>query len=106
VVHHSLFAGGMSDFIEEGAEPFARSASAGTRLVFKNHPLDNGRIDFVSVIDRAAARYHLEERLFYLDGGHMPSLIRGARGSLSQQHGRSQRHPSWRSNSRSEMGDL
>jgi len=62
---------------------FARHAPAPARLVFKCHPLDPGLEDHRGAIARLARELGVEGRVFYVDGGHLPSMVEAAAGVIS-----------------------
>jgi capsular polysaccharide export protein len=76
---HSRFKS-MTDVMELTMESFARSAPADSLLVVKLHPLDNGLVNFRKRAKRIARNLNLEDRVFVMDGGHLPSLLSKARG--------------------------
>jgi capsular polysaccharide export protein len=61
---------------------FAAHAPAGTDLVIKNHPLDNGWINYRRVIRRAAQHHGVLDRVTFIDGGDLNALIDAARGTV------------------------
>jgi capsular polysaccharide export protein len=71
---------GITPFIREVITSFAAHAPAGTTLFFKNHPLDNGLIDYRSLIRRVARELGVEGRIFFASGGDLDAMIRRARG--------------------------
>jgi capsular polysaccharide export protein len=62
---------------------FARHAPPDLALVIKNHPLDNGLMNFRRAAERQAADLGVADRVLYMDGGDLDSLIRNARGVLT-----------------------
>jgi capsular polysaccharide export protein len=81
VKHSSLKS--VANFINVVLSSFARHAPQDARLVFKCHPLDPGLEDHRAAIGRAAKALGVAERVFYLDGGHLPSLVQAAAGVIS-----------------------
>jgi capsular polysaccharide export protein len=73
----------VAKFIGVVLSSFAENAPPGARLVFKCHPLDPGLDDHGATIDRLARSRGLEDRVFYVDGGDLPSLARKAAGVIS-----------------------
>jgi capsular polysaccharide export protein len=61
---------------------FAGSAPGDVRLVIKNHPLDNGLIDYARVVADAVSTLGLDGRVEYLDGGDGKRLMAGCRGMV------------------------
>jgi capsular polysaccharide export protein len=76
---HSPF-GGTVPAIEAVIRSFALHAPTGTKLLIKNHPLDNGIIDYKKAIQETAARYDVLSRILYIDGGDLKMLKKHALG--------------------------
>ncbi len=76
---HSPFSG-MIEAIALVIRSFARAAVPTDRLVIKNHPLDNGLTDYRRLIADLAASYGCVDRIEFIEGGHLPTLIRCAQG--------------------------
>ncbi len=71
---------GISPFIREVVTSFAAHARPEDVLFFKNHPLDNGLIDYRSLIDTLVRDLGLEGRVFFASGGDLDAMIARARG--------------------------
>jgi capsular polysaccharide export protein len=82
IVHHSGFAH-MGEVIEQVLESFARHAPQGSVLVVKNHPLDEGLMDYPQIIGRCQARLGLAGRVEYLEDGDFGLLAQHARGVVT-----------------------
>lgn len=78
---HSPFSG-IEAVIEMVMRSFAVHAPSNAWLVIKNHPLDTGLIDYRRFAQRLAAELGLRERLRFIDAGHLPTLLEGARGVI------------------------
>lgn len=76
---HSPFLG-VEGFMDRVIKSFAETSSAPTRLLVKLHPLDSGLINWRKFARASARRHGVSERLDFIDGGDLPSLIAGARG--------------------------
>jgi len=76
---HSRFKS-MADVMEVVLESFAKSAPADSILLVKLHPLDNGLVNFREQARRITRRLELHDRVFVMDGGHLPSLLSKSRG--------------------------
>lgn len=76
---HSPF-GGTVPAIEAVIRSFALHAPSDTKLLLKNHPLDNGIIDYKKIVRDAAARYDVAPRILYIDGGDLKLLKKHALG--------------------------
>jgi capsular polysaccharide export protein len=74
---HSAF-GSTAAFIELCARAFARGAAVDHHLVFKAHPLDDGRVPCAQAVAMAAQRHGLTGRLHYLPAGKLGALLDGA----------------------------
>ena len=74
---------GQADAIEFVVSSFAASAPPDARLVLKTHPLDNGLIGWRRVVDEVSARYRIADRVIYLDGGNLASMIERTRGVVT-----------------------
>jgi capsular polysaccharide export protein len=79
---HSPFEG-MGEALDTVIANFARHAPAGTRLVVKAHPLDNGWVNFKRLTGALARRYRVAQRVDYIDGGDLNTLLRHARGTVT-----------------------
>lgn len=62
---------------------FAENAAAGTHLVVKLHPLDNGLVDWKTYIHRVGAAYGLSSRVHFLDGGNLDRLVAAGQGMVT-----------------------
>jgi len=82
VVKHSDFRD-IGEFLEVVFESFARCAPADTHLVIKCHPLDNDLVPRGRQAARLAAEHGIEERVVFVDGGHLPTLLGKARGLVT-----------------------
>ncbi|MGE4192799.1 MAG: capsule biosynthesis protein [Pseudodesulfovibrio sp.] len=72
----------VPDAIRNVLASFAHGAPEGTRLVVKNHPLDNGLLPYGEVVAEAADRLGLGDRVVYLDGGDGKLLMARCRGMV------------------------
>lgn len=77
--HRSPFKN-MGEVMEHVFASFAAHAPAGSELVVKVHPLDNGLIDRPRQVASLAAEHGLADRVRLIDGGHLPTLIGASRG--------------------------
>ena len=71
---HSPFAN-MADFLAEVMQGFAKGAPALHHLVFKAHPLDDGRVPFAALIRTLAQRHGLQNRVHFVRGGKLARLL-------------------------------
>lgn len=79
---HSRFTG-IPDFLETVLSSFASHAPADLHLVIKNHPLDNGWINYRRQVERQAKHLQVSRRVHFIDGGGLTELIHGARGVVT-----------------------
>jgi capsular polysaccharide export protein len=70
-------------FIEATIRSFARHADANDKLVFKHHPLERGHADYASVIARTASHADVADRVLYVHGGHVPTLLKRSKGVIT-----------------------
>jgi capsular polysaccharide export protein len=79
ISRHSPFAC-MGEVIDMTIRSFARHAPPWSKLVIKNHPLDNGLRNYTRLTRKLAASYGVADRVVFLDGGRLPPLLAGAKG--------------------------
>lgn len=71
------------DFVDEVIASFARSAPRHHHLLFKAHPLEDGRARNRDAIRKAAAAYGLQGRVHYFRGGKLADMLRYARSIIT-----------------------
>ncbi|NVO29055.1 capsule biosynthesis protein CapA [Donghicola sp. C2-DW-16] len=79
---HSSF-GTMRDFLETVIDGFAKGAPRHHHLVFKAHPLEDGRVPVRSDIRELAQKYGVKGRVHYLRGGKLAALLNDARSAVT-----------------------
>lgn len=79
---HSPFAG-ITEPLKLVVESFASHAPSDTRLVVKEHPLDNGVRDWQQVTIDMAQRYGVAGRVDYLPSGDIVPVARRSRGMVT-----------------------
>jgi capsular polysaccharide export protein len=79
---HSRFAS-MTEFLETVIRGFAEGAPRHHHMVFKAHPLEDGRAPIRGDIKRLAAQYGVAERVHYVRGGKLAQLLDHARGAVT-----------------------
>lgn len=79
---HSPFAT-MPDFLTLVIEGFAKGAPGHHHLVFKAHPLEDGRVDMRGVIREAAKRLGVSDRVHFVRGGKLAQLLNDARTAVT-----------------------
>lgn len=72
-----------AEFIEMLVAEFARSAPSHHHLIFKAHPLEDGRARNRTTIRRTAARYEIPDRVHYLRGGKLAALLSQAKSIVT-----------------------
>jgi len=81
-VAHSPYAT-ISEFTDEVIEEFARSAPRHHHLVFKAHPLEDGRGGICRAILRKAQASGISDRVHYVRGGKLAQLMNQARATVT-----------------------
>ena len=79
---HSPF-GSMKVAVEFVIESFARAAPPEARLLIKEHPLDNGLINWRRLITRSAAAHGIADRVVLLEEGDVAQIVARARGVVT-----------------------
>lgn len=79
---HSPFAS-QTEFIDIVMDGFARGAPAHHHLVFKAHPLEDGRAPIQRTIREAARSHGLESRVHFVRGGKLAGLLAQARSVVT-----------------------
>ena len=73
----------MEEFVRLVIEGFARGAPAHHHLVFKAHPLENGRSPLRRLVRRIAAEQGVRARVHYVAGGKLAGLLDHARTAVT-----------------------
>lgn len=79
---HSSF-GSMTEFMSEVIRGFAEGAPRHHHLVFKAHPLEDGRKPLRSELNRLAAEYRVTGRVHYVRGGKLARLLNDANSAVT-----------------------
>ncbi|MCB1328988.1 MAG: capsular biosynthesis protein [Maritimibacter sp.] len=79
---HSPFTS-MSEFLDTVIAGFAAGAPRHHRLVFKAHPLEDGREPLAREIKRLAREHGVETRVHHLRGGKLAKLLDQARSAVT-----------------------
>ena len=79
---HSPFAS-MTEFVDMVIDGFAQGAPGHHHLVFKAHPLEDGRVNLPRVIRAAAQAAGVADRVHYLRGGKLAALLDHARSAVA-----------------------
>lgn len=78
---HSSF-GRMVPAIELVIQNFAEYAPSDCLLVIKNHPLDNGWINYRRIVRKLGVDNGIGDRILFLDGGDLNSLLDDSLGTV------------------------
>ncbi|MDS9468010.1 capsule biosynthesis protein CapA [Paracoccus sp. MBLB3053] len=81
-VAHSPY-GRMADFTDEVLAEFARSSPRHHHLVFKAHPLEDGRGGIRQAISERAASLGISDRVHFVRGGKLAQLLNQARATIT-----------------------
>ena len=79
---HSPFAS-MTDFLALVIDGFAKGAPQHHHLVFKAHPLEDGRVPLLPEIRRLAALHGVRDRVHFVRGGKLAQLLNDARSAVT-----------------------
>ncbi|MBL9049556.1 MAG: capsular biosynthesis protein [Tabrizicola sp.] len=79
---HSPFAS-MTDFLALVIEGFAKGAPPHHHLVFKAHPLEDGRAPLLPEIRRLAELHGLRDRIHFVRGGKLAQMLNDARSAVT-----------------------
>lgn len=79
---HSPFAS-MTEFLEVVMRGFAEGAPKHHHLVFKAHPLEDGRVPLPKQIRRLARDYGVESRVHFVRGGKLARLLDEAKSAVT-----------------------
>ncbi|MBO9400662.1 capsular biosynthesis protein [Shimia sp. R9_3] len=79
---HSPF-DSMTDFLSLVIENFAAGAPQHHHLVFKAHPLEDGRVPLRREIRKLARQHNVEDRVHYVRGGKLAQLLNDARSAVT-----------------------
>lgn len=75
--------GSMEAFIDDVVEQFAAHAPKDTVLVVKHHPHDMPYKDYTRYLRRLGDRLGCRDRIVYIHGGHLPTLLKHTRGVVT-----------------------
>jgi capsular polysaccharide export protein len=79
---HSPFTS-MTEFLALVIDGFAKGAPRHHHLVFKAHPLEDGRVPLLPEIRRLAAAHGLRDRVHFVRGGKLAQLLNDARSAVT-----------------------
>ena len=73
----------MAQFLTVVMEGFAKGAAPHHHLVFKAHPLEDGRVPVARDIRRLAAQHGVTNRVHFVRGGKLAQLLNHARSAVT-----------------------
>jgi capsular polysaccharide export protein len=73
----------MTDFLDLVIQEFAKGAPQHHHLVFKAHPLEDGRVPVRRSLKELAEKYGVSERVHYVRGGKLARLLNDARTAVT-----------------------
>ena len=73
----------MTEFLALVIEGFAAGAAPHHHLVFKAHPLEDGRVPVAHEIARLASAHGITERVHFVRGGKLAQLLNHARSAVT-----------------------
>ncbi len=82
ITAHSAF-DTNKQFVDLCIKEFSRGARSHYRLVFKTHPLDDGRDKLMQHILASAAKNGVAERVDFIQGGKLGALLDSATGAIT-----------------------
>ncbi|WP_293451629.1 capsular biosynthesis protein, partial [Planktotalea sp.] len=72
----------MTDFFEFVIQEFAKGSAQHHHLVFKAHPLEDGRVPVRRSLKDLAEKYGISKRVHYVRGGKLARLLNDARTAI------------------------
>lgn len=79
---HSPFAT-MPEFLSVVVQGFAKGAPGHHHLVFKAHPLEDGRVNMRRTVRELARKHGVSDRVHYVRGGKLAQLLNDARSAVT-----------------------
>ncbi len=73
----------MSEFLALVIEGFAKGAAPHHHIVFKAHPLEDGRVPVAHEIKRLAREHGVSDRVHFVRGGKLAELLNHARSAVT-----------------------
>ncbi|MCI5086789.1 MAG: capsular biosynthesis protein [Rhodovulum sp.] len=73
----------MTDFLRVTLEGFAKGAPSHHHLVFKAHPLEDGRVPLRAELRRLSKELGVDDRVHYVRGGKLARLLDSARSAIT-----------------------
>lgn len=72
----------LSQMLDQVMHSFSLHAPEGSRLVVKQHPLDNDLENWRKVVTGIAKRYHIDNRVFFIEKGDLSHILRHSAGTI------------------------
>ncbi len=79
---HSKFKG-LEKAIESVMRSFAQYSDKNAVLLIKNHPLDNGMINYAKQIQNLSERLNIQGRVEFIDGGDLNKILAYCKGVIT-----------------------
>ncbi len=73
----------QTEFVDLVISGFASGAPSHHRLVFKAHPLEDGRVPLEATIRARAAAHGVADRVYFVRGGKLAYLLQSARSAVT-----------------------
>ena len=73
----------MTEFLDVVMDGFAKGAAPHHHIVFKAHPLEDGRVPVAREIRRLAAQHGVTARVHFVRGGKLAALLNHARSAIT-----------------------
>ena len=73
----------MTEFLDVVMDGFAKGAAPHHHIVFKAHPLEDGRVPVALEIRRLAAQHGVTARVHFVRGGKLAALLNHARSAIT-----------------------
>ncbi|WP_292289598.1 capsule biosynthesis protein CapA [Marivita sp.] len=73
----------QTDFVRLVIDGFAKGAPPHHRLVFKAHPLEDGRAPLEAAIRQCASQFGVAKRVVFVRGGKLAQLLQSARSAVT-----------------------
>ena len=80
--YHSPF-NTTQEFLDVVFQAFANGAPSQHHLVFKSHPLDDGRVNLRKIVSELAAHHGAEDRVHFIYGGKLAKLLDHAKTAVT-----------------------
>lgn len=82
-INHNSNIENVEEFIEQIITSFAKHAPKNLKLVFKNHPLDNGAMRLKRKILKLAKEKNIRRKVEFIDGGRLTDLVKASKGLIT-----------------------